>query len=151
MGITTRHWSANSPGEAIPATVRQCAERLATTPCHCATHSRTAGAPHLEKGRRSPRREDERLLHAHTGLRHDVRPVGAVTSVAIGLVRPSPPSQRHPGHCTNIPDAVEACDDRTPPRRLLCLVQPHVNGALKSSCERPSNRRPLRRHPQSRS
>jgi hypothetical protein len=104
----------------------------------------------LEKGRRSPRREDGRLLHAHTGLRRDVRPVGAVTSVAIGPVRPPPPSRRHPGHCTNIPDAVEACGDRTPPRQLLCLVRPHVNGTLESSHGRPPNRRPLHRHPRSR-
>jgi hypothetical protein len=103
----------------------------------------------LEKGRRSPRRGDERLLHARTGLHRDVRPVGAVTSVAIGPVRPSPPSRRHPGHCITIPDAVEVCGDRTPPRRLLCLVLPHVNGTLESSRERPSNRRPLCRHPRS--
>jgi hypothetical protein len=104
----------------------------------------------LEKGRRSRRREDERLLHARTGLRRDVRPVGAVTSIAIGPVRPSPPSQCHPDHCTNIRDAMEACGDRTP-RLLLCLVRPHVNGTLESSHGRPSNRRPLRRYPQSRS
>jgi hypothetical protein len=40
--------------------------------------------------------------------------VGAITSIAIGPVRPSPPSQRHPGHCINIPDVVGACGDRTP-------------------------------------
>jgi hypothetical protein len=105
----------------------------------------------LEKGRRSPRREDERLLHARTGLRRDVRTVGAVTSVAIGPVWPSPPSRRHPGHCITIPDAVEACGDKTPQRRLLCLVRPHVNSTLESSRGRPSNKRALRRHPRSRS
>jgi hypothetical protein len=105
----------------------------------------------LEKGRRSPRRGDLRLLHARTGLRRDVRLVGAVTSIAIGPVRPSPPSQRHLGHCITIPDAVEACGDRTPPRRPLCLVRPHVNGTLESSRGRPSNGRPLCRHPRSRS
>jgi hypothetical protein len=105
----------------------------------------------LEKGWRSPRREDGRLLHTHTGQRRDVRPVGAVASIAIGPVRPSPPSRHHPGHYTNIPDAMEACSDRMPPRRLLCLVRPHANGALESSRGRPSNRRPLRRHPRSRS
>jgi hypothetical protein len=103
----------------------------------------------LEKGRRSPRRGDERLLHARTGLHRGVRPVGAVTSVAISHVRPFLPSRRHPGHCITIPNAVEACGDRTPPRRLLCLVQPHVNGTLETSRGCPSNRRPLRRHPQS--
>jgi hypothetical protein len=105
----------------------------------------------LEKGRRSPRREDERLLHARAGLRCDVRPVGAVTSVAIGPVRLSPPSRCHPGHCLTILDTLEACGDGTPPCRLLRLVRPHVNGTLKSSRGRPPNRRPLCRHPLSRS
>jgi hypothetical protein len=105
----------------------------------------------LEEGRRSPRREDEQLLRARTGLRRDVKLVGAVTSVAIGPVRPSPPSRRHPDHCTNILDAVRACSNRTPPRRLLCPVRPHVNNALESSRGRPSNRRPLCCHPRSRS
>jgi hypothetical protein len=60
----------------------------------------------LERGRRSPRREDGRLCHARTGLRRDVGPAGPVTSVAIGSVRPSPPSptpsralHHHPQHC----------------------------------------------------
>jgi hypothetical protein len=59
----------------------------------------------IEKGRRSPRREDGRLLHARTELRRDVGPAGPVTSVAIGPVRPSPPSptpsralHHHPQH-----------------------------------------------------
>jgi hypothetical protein len=76
----------------------------------------------LEKGRQNPRREDARLLHARTGRRRDVRSVGAVTSIAIGPVRPSPPSRRHPSHFITIPDAVAACDDRTPPRQPLCLT-----------------------------
>jgi hypothetical protein len=101
----------------------------------------------LEKGQQSPRRGDVRLLHARTGLHRDVRPAGAVTSVTIGPVRPSPPSRCHPGHCITIPDPVEACGDRTPPRQPLCLVRPHVNSTLESSHGRPSNRRPLRRHP----
>jgi hypothetical protein len=61
----------------------------------------------LEKGRWNPRRDDARLLCARTRRRRDVRPAGGVTSVAISPVRPSPPSQRHPGHCITIPDAVE--------------------------------------------
>jgi hypothetical protein len=77
-----------------------------------------------------------RLLHARTGLCRDVRLVGAVTSVAIGPVRPSPPPRRHPGHCIPVPDAVEAYGDRTPPLQPLCLVRPtstapsslHVDG-----------------------
>jgi hypothetical protein len=103
----------------------------------------------LERGRQNPRREDARLLHARTRRRRDVMTVGAVTSIAIGPVRPSPPSRRHPGHCITIPDAVEACGDRTPPRLPLCLVRPHVNDALESSRGRPLNGQPLRRHPRS--
>jgi hypothetical protein len=101
----------------------------------------------LEKGWQNPRREDTRLLHARTGRRRDVMSVGAVTSISIGPVRPSPPSRRHPGHFITIPDAVEACGDRTPPRQPLCLVRPHVNGTLESSRGRPSNGQPLRCHP----
>jgi hypothetical protein len=51
-------------------------------------------------------------------------------AVASGRRDQSPPSplalcnhprrpQCHPGHCITIPDAVEACGDRTPPRQLL--------------------------------
>jgi hypothetical protein len=148
LGITRRHCSANSSGKTIPTAVRhgQQQPRGTVPPTPVRLTCRT-----LEKGRRSPRREDERLLHARPGLRRDVRPVGVVTSVAIGPVRPYPPSRRHPGHCIKIPDTVEACGDNTPPCRLLCLVRPHVNDTLESSCGRPSNRRPLRRHPRNRS
>jgi hypothetical protein len=61
----------------------------------------------LEKGRWNPRGDNAQLLRASTGRRRDVRPVGAVTSVAIGPVRPSPSLRRHPSHCITIPDAVE--------------------------------------------
>jgi hypothetical protein len=101
----------------------------------------------LEKGRQNPRRDDARLLRARTGRRRDVRTVGAVNSVAIGPVRPSPPPRRHPGHCITIPDVVEVCGDGIPPRQPLCLVRPHVNGTLKSSRGRPSNEQPLLRPP----
>jgi hypothetical protein len=103
----------------------------------------------LEKGRQNPRRDDARLPRARTRQRRDVRPVGAVTSIAISLVRPSPPPQRHPGHCVTIPDAVEASGDRTPPRQPLCPVRPHVNDTLEFSCGRPSNEQPLRHPPRS--
>jgi hypothetical protein len=85
------------------------------------------------------------------GQRRDAGPAEAVTSITIGPVRPSPPSRRHPGHCIAIPDAVEACGNRTPPRQPLCLVWPRVNGTLESSHGRLPNRKPLHRHPRSRS
>jgi hypothetical protein len=50
----------------------------------------------LEKGQRNPRRNDARLLRSRTGPRRDVRPVGAVTSVAISPMRPSPPPHAIP-------------------------------------------------------
>jgi hypothetical protein len=100
----------------------------------------------LEKGWRNPRREDARLLRARTRRRRDVGPVGAVTSIAISPVRPSPPPRRHPDHCITIPDIVGTYGDGTPPRRPLCLVRPHVNDTLESSRGRPSNEQPLR-HP----
>jgi hypothetical protein len=37
----------------------------------------------LERGRRSPRRGNRRLLYAHTGLHRDVRIAGLVTSIAV--------------------------------------------------------------------
>jgi hypothetical protein len=101
----------------------------------------------LERGRRNPRRGNERLLYACPGLRRDVRPAGPVV---IGPVRDQP-SRHHPGHCIAIPDVVEACDDRTSPRPLLCPVRPHVNSTLESPRGRPPNRQPLHRHPRSRS
>jgi hypothetical protein len=105
----------------------------------------------LERGRRSPRKGDGRLLHARTGLHRDVRPAGPVTSVAIGHVRPSPPYQHHPGHCITISYTVGGRGDRTPPRPPLCLVRPPVSNTLESARGRPPNGRPLHHHPRSRS
>jgi hypothetical protein len=122
-----RHGQQPPRGTVPPTPVR---------PAHCT----------LEKGRQNPRRDDARLLHARTGRRRDVRPVGAVTSIANSPVRPSPPPRRHPDHCITIPDTMEACGDGTLPRQPLCLVRPHVNGTLESSRGRPSNEQPLR-HP----
>jgi hypothetical protein len=53
------------------------------------THVRPAHRT-LEEGRWNPRRDDTRLLRTRTGRHRDVRPVGAVTSVAISPVRPPP-------------------------------------------------------------
>jgi hypothetical protein len=93
----------------------------------------------LEKGQRNPRRDNAQLLCAHTGRCCEVRPVGAVTSVTIGLVRPSRPLHRHVRRCGT-------CGDGTPPRQSLCLVRPHVNGTLESPRGWPSNEQ-LQRHP----
>jgi hypothetical protein len=43
----------------------------------------------------------------------DVRPAGAVFSVAVSPVRPSPPLQRRAGYCDDVPDAVGEHGDGT--------------------------------------
>jgi hypothetical protein len=73
----------------------------------------------LEGGRRSPRRGDGCMFRARPRPRRDV---GPVSSVAIGPMRPSPPSRRHPGHCSTIPDAVGA---RATRRRHACCCTPY--------------------------
>jgi hypothetical protein len=105
----------------------------------------------LKGGRWSPRRGDERLLCAHPSPRRDVGPAKRVSSVAIGPVRPSPPSRRHPEHCSAIPDAVGVRGDKMPPRPLLCPVRPPVSCTLESTHGRRPNGRLPRRHPRSRS
>jgi hypothetical protein len=105
----------------------------------------------LPYGRRAaPLRKDDGALEGKTNnyatsmqvQRHDVRPAGSVTPVAIGPVRLSPPSQvpsrplhRHPRHCGSY------C---TP-------VRPRVNSTLESSHRRLPNKRSQHRHPRSRS
>jgi hypothetical protein len=74
---------------------RQSRDIASSTPVRPTRHT-------LKRGRWSPRKGDGRLLHARTRLCRDVRPAGAVTSVATGPVRTSPPSQHHPGHCITI-------------------------------------------------
>jgi hypothetical protein len=140
-----RHCSADSPPLCDTVRHGQQPPRGTVPPTHVRPAHHT-----LKKGRRNPRREDARLLAPARDGR-DVKPVGAVTSVAISPVRPSPPPRRHPSHCITILDAVEACGDGTPPRQPLCLVRPHVNGTLESSCGRPSNEQPLRQPPRSHS
>jgi hypothetical protein len=127
-----RHYSADSPPLCDTVRHGQQPPRGNVPPTPVQPAHRT-----LEKGRRNPRREDARLLRAHTGRRRDVRPVGAVTSVAISPVQPSPPQRCHPSHCITIPDVVEACCDGTPPRQPLCLVRPYVNITLESSRDNP--------------
>jgi hypothetical protein len=119
LGITPRHCSANSPGKAIPTTVQRCAARSATIPWRCATHSRTAGAPHSRKRTAEPSKEKRTTTP---------RPCedNTVTSGRRDRSPPSPSAlcdhprrpQRHPGHCITIPDVMEVCGDGTPPRRL---------------------------------
>jgi hypothetical protein len=105
----------------------------------------------LERGRWNPRKGDGRLFHACPGLCRDVRPVGRVSSVIINPVQPSPPSRRHPGHCSAIPDAVGLRSDKTPPRRLLCALRSPVSCTLESAYGRRLNERFQHHHPQSRS
>jgi hypothetical protein len=132
--------------------VRRCAAGSPTTPWHCATHSRTADAPHPRK----------RTAEPSKGRRTSTpRPCkdNAVTSGRRDWSPPSPSAlcdhphrpRRHPGRCITIPDAVGVYGDRTPPCRLPYLVRPHVNGTLESSHGRSPNRRPLHHHPRSHS
>jgi hypothetical protein len=121
LGITPRHCSTNSHGEAIPATVRRCAAWPATTPWHCATHSCTDDAPHPRKrtvepskGRRTttPRPHKDNIV---TSGRRDRSP----PSPSVLCDHPRHP-QHHPGNCITIPNTVGGRGDKTPPRRLLC-------------------------------
>jgi hypothetical protein len=128
-----RHCSANSRGAAIPATVRRCVAWSATTPWHCATHSRTVGAPHPREGTAEPSK----------GRRTTMPCPCRYNAVTPGRRDRSPPSPSalcdyprhpkcHPGHCITIPDTVEACSEGTPPRQLLyprtasCQQHPRV-------------------------
>jgi hypothetical protein len=85
------------------------------------------------------------------GQRRDVGTAGPVTSIAIGPVRPSPPSptpsralHHHSQHCGGR-------GDKTPPRRLLCATWPPVSRTLEPMYGRHPNRRSLQRHPRSHS
>jgi hypothetical protein len=88
--------SANSPGEAIPATMWRCTVRPGSTPRHCATHSRTAGTPHPQKRTAEPSKGDGCMFRARTG---PCRDVGRVPTVTISPVQPSQPLHRHPRRC----------------------------------------------------
>jgi hypothetical protein len=97
MGITPRHCSADSQSLCNNVRYGQQPPRGVVPPTPVRSAHRT-----LEEGRQVPRREDARLLHTRTGLRRDVRPVGAVTSVAVGPLRQSRPLHRHPRRCGNM-------------------------------------------------
>jgi hypothetical protein len=81
----------------------------------------------------------------------DVRPVRHVSSITISPVRPSPPSQHHPGYYNAVSDVVEARGNRTPPCPLLCPLQPPISCTLESAYGQRLNGKLLRRHPRSRS
>jgi hypothetical protein len=85
----------------------------------------------LGRGRRSPRRGDGRLSRARPSPRHDVGPVKRVSSVAIGPVQPPPPSRRHLGHCSAIPDAVGVWGTRH--HRARCCAPHDLPSATPSS------------------
>jgi hypothetical protein len=77
-----------------------------------------------------PSKRVRRLPRARSGRRRDVGPVECVTSVTSGPVRPSPPLCHHPRHYSAIPGTVEARDDETQPRPLLCILWSSVSRAL---------------------
>jgi hypothetical protein len=150
--LTPRNCSANSPGEVIPSTVRRCAAWPATTPWHCATRSRTDGAPHPRKRMAEPSKGRQ------TTMPHP-RKDNTVTSGRRDRSLPSPSAlcghprrpQRHLGHGITITNNVGGWGDKTPPRRLLCAQRPPVSRTLEPMYGRQPNRRLLHRHPRSRS
>jgi hypothetical protein len=103
-GIMPRHCSANSRGEAIPATVRHCAAWSATTPWHCTTRSRTTGAPH-------PRKKDGRALE---GKMHDCSTTAQDGTMTSGQRERSPPSPSALCDRPRRPDAIPATASPSP-------------------------------------
>jgi hypothetical protein len=153
-----RAWES-CPGTILPTPLVRPSPPLCDAVRHCRRQSRDTVPPTpvqltrraLERGRRSPRRGDRRLLRARSGLRRYIKLAGPVTSVAIDPVRPSPPSQHHPGHCITISYTVGGRSDKTPPRRPLCALRPPVSRTLEPTYRRRPNGRPLHCRPQSRS
>jgi hypothetical protein len=96
--------------------------RLPFTPPSLVHHigPSTANAP---SPRRGARWYLEYLSCDYTGPRRDVRPPGAVFPIVVNPVRPSPPLQRHAGHCGDISDAVGVHGDGTSPRPPLYRVR----------------------------
>jgi hypothetical protein len=105
----------------------------------------------LERGQWNPRKGYGRLPRARSGWRRDAGSVECVSSVTSGPVRPSPPLCHHPRHCSVIPGTVEARDDETPPRPLLCILRPSVSRALELAFGRRPNKKLPRCYPRSRS
>jgi hypothetical protein len=144
-----RRCSTNSRGKTIPATVQHCAERSVSAPWHCAAYFCTTNTSSPRRGTTEPSKGDKYFFYVYTGLHRDVRPVGMVFSAAFSPLRPSPPLQRHSGHCNDIPDAVKVHGDRTLPRLPLCLLRPPVNGTLEPARGQRPDEQPLRHHPRS--
>jgi hypothetical protein len=104
-----------------------------------------------ERGRWNHRKRYRRLPRARAGQRREIRPTEHVSSVTSGPVRPSPPLCHHPRHCGAIPGTVEARDDETPPRPLLCILWSSVSQALESAYGQRPNKKPPCCYPRSRS
>jgi hypothetical protein len=105
----------------------------------------------LERGRWNPRKRYGLQPCARAGWRRDIGPVERVSSVTSGPVWPSPPLCHHPGHCSTIPDAVGARDDKTPPHPLLYVLLPPMSCTLESAYGWQPNEEFPHSHPQSRS
>jgi hypothetical protein len=89
----------------------QCQLRGNVSPTFC-----TANSSSPRRGAVEPSKGDEYLFYVYTGLHRDVRPAGAVFSVAVKPCAAIPASaaslQRHSGHCSDIPDAVKDAQGR---------------------------------------
>jgi hypothetical protein len=144
LGIISRRCSANPPYEAIPGTVREmCGKAGVNSVTLCRPLLYGLYVAPLERGRRNPRKRYGRQPCTRAGRRCDVRPVEHASSVTSGPVRASPLLCYHPGHCSTIPDAVGARDDKTPPHLPLCILRPSVSCTLESVY----GRRPKREAP----
>jgi hypothetical protein len=137
---------------AIPGTVRDlCGKAGVNSVTLCRPLPYGLHVAPLERGRRNPRKGYGRQPLTRAGRHRDAGPVERVSSVTSGPVRPSPPLCHHPGHCSTIPDVVEARDDETPPHPLLCILRPSVSRALESAYGRRPNGKLPRYYPRSRS
>jgi hypothetical protein len=105
----------------------------------------------LERRRRNPQKRYGRLPRAHAGQRRDIKPMERISPVTSGPVRPSPPLCYHPGHCSTIPGAVGAPDDKTSPHPLLYILRPSVSCTLESAYRRRPNGKLPHSHPRRRS
>jgi hypothetical protein len=101
------------------------------------------------EGGAEPSKGNKYIFYGYTGLHRDVRPAGTVLSVAISPVRSSPPLQHHAGYCDDIPDAIGAHGDRTPPRPPLYFVRSPIDSTLESVCRRRPDGQPLHCYPRS--